>query len=195
MRIHVLAILAAAAMAAPEPASAATVIHGTLAASMVRVRSSTRVIGDGSVLTNKSTAVNDAIGQFDPVLDGSLALKLDTITATPSSIVKFVSTAFGTYLGVVDSIQVNPAGAGRTLTILSSGTFTPIGPISAYAPGPASIIFSFAQSGGAGSSISGSFTLQSGVPEPMGWALLLTGAGMAGGAVRRSRKKASPVLA
>ncbi len=196
MRTHVLALVAAAAMAAPVPASAATVIYGTLAASIVRVRSTTRVIGVDSVFTNRSASANDTTGWFYPVLDGPLGITLDPITATVGTGIKFVGAAFGSYVGTVDTVDVTPAGGGRTLTIVSLGTFTPTGSLNAYLPGPASVIFSFTQAG-SGSAISGSFTLKSpppGVPEPLSWALLLTGSGMAGAALRR-RKKAVPVIA
>ena len=75
------------------------------------------------------------------------------------------------------------------------GTFTPLGALSGYKAGPASLTFTFNQTGGAGATVSGSFTLasppvSSPVPEPGVWVMMLSGAGLAGVAARRRRKTA-----
>jgi hypothetical protein len=192
MRIPVLALLSAAAIAAPTAASAATTIDGTLAGAIIGVGSSTASIGANSTFSNIFTLVSGTTGEFQPVAVSTF-ITLSSVTATLNSAVSFTS-AFGSYVGTISSVNVAGSTSNRTVGLVALGTFTPTGTLSAYSAGASSLTFSYTQTGGPGSSVSGSFTLASpptSVPEPMSWALLVTGAGFAGAAARRRRKEAA----
>ncbi len=198
MRTPVLALLTAAAIAAPATASAATTIDGTLGAAIFGITptDSTKPIGAGTTFTNIFTFVSGTGKQFSAVPVGlSSPIILSAVTATKNSAVTF-SSAFGSYLGTISTVDLQNVTGSAAVKLTSLGTFTPTGALSGYSGGPASLTFTFNQTGGAGATVSGSFTLasppiSSPVPEPGVWVMMMTGAGMAGLAARRRRKKAS----
>lgn len=197
MRTRVLTLLAAAtvAVAAPTAASAATIV-GTLAGAIFGISSSTPSIGSGSTFTNSATLVSDTKGDFTTIGQFTLA-NLSSVTATVGSVVNLTS-AFGTFTGSIKTVDATSTGQSSVVSFYTLGTFTPKGSLASFDAGAASLTFSYTQTGGAGSAISGSYTLASppaGVPEPATWGMLIAGAGMAGAAVRRRRSSAKVVAA
>lgn len=191
MRTPVLAFFAAAALALPATASAATTINGSLGAALFGITTSnpTSAIGAGTTFSNLFTLVSSSGGQFSTIPVATI-FSLSPVKATVSSAVNF-SGAFGSYAGTVTSV----ASQSAAVTLKSLGTFTPLGALSGYSAGPASVTFTFNQTGGAGTSVSGSFTLASPpvpspVPEPGVWVMMISGAGLAGAIARRRRQKA-----
>lgn len=190
MRTRVLTLLAAAtaAVAAPSVASAATTINGTLPVVLFDV-GNTGGFAAGGTFTNSAAVVSGTgTGDFSPITSGAL-VELSAITATAGSAITF-SSAFGSFVGTVKTYSASSSSLSSILSLYSVGTFTPTGKLASYAPGAASLTFTFNQTGGAGSAISGSYTLASppsGVPEPATWGMMIAGAGMAGAAVRRRR--------
>lgn len=183
MRTRVLTLLASAALAvvAPTVASAATVV-GSLSAALIGVTSSTPLIGSGSTFSNGFTIVSSTGGDFS-VIPAGFNISLDSLTASVGSLVSF-SSGFGSFSGSVQTVTLAP----NVVSFYALGSFVPT--FGGYDAGPASITFSFTQTGGANSAISGSFSLASppsGVPEPATWGMMIAGAGMAGAAVRRRR--------
>lgn len=190
MRTRVFALLAAtaAAVVAPTAASAATIV-GTLAGAVFNVGSSTPVIGAGTTFTNSaSLTTSNGTGDLSPV-SFFTPLNLSSVTAAWGSAVT-LSGAFGTFVGTIAKVDASVLGDSSVVSLYTLGTFTPTGALAGFDAGAASLTFSFTQSGGAGSAVSGSYTLASppsGVPEPAAWGMLIAGAGMAGAAVRRRR--------
>ncbi|UYY77822.1 PEPxxWA-CTERM sorting domain-containing protein [Sphingomonas sp. R1] len=188
MRTRVLTLLAAAtaAVAAPTAASAATIV-GTLAGALFGVSSSTPAIGSGTTFTSSTSLVSGSSGDFAAVPQFTLA-SVSAATASIGSPIT-LSSAFGSFTGTVTSVTAS-TGFSSVVSFYTLGTFVPAGSLSAFDAGAASLTFSFTQTGGAGSSVSGSYTLASppaGVPEPATWGMMIAGAGMAGAAVRRRR--------
>jgi hypothetical protein len=186
-----IALGALAAMAVP--AQAAT-INGTFSAALSDVESSTFGIGAGTTFTNGSGFVTSTSDEFSGIASGT-SLTLSSVTATKGTAVSFVSS-FGTFVGNIINVAAIPAPNARVgLNIF--GNFTPTGSLSAFMPGPADLTLSFTQTGELSPndpqpSVSGSFTFSSpsmiaAVPEPMSWALLITGFGMTGTVLRRRR--------
>jgi hypothetical protein len=190
MRTRVFALLAAtaAAVVAPTAASAATIV-GTLAGAVFNVGSSTPVIGAGTTFTNSaSITTSNGTGDLSPV-SFFTPLNLSAVTATWGSAVT-LSGAFGTFVGSIAKVDLSSVGTSSVVSLYTLGTFTPTGALAGFDAGAASLTFSFTQTGGAGSAVSGSYTLASppsGVPEPAAWGMLIAGAAMAGAAVRRRR--------
>ncbi|WP_294329795.1 PEPxxWA-CTERM sorting domain-containing protein [uncultured Sphingomonas sp.] len=190
MRTRVLTLLAAAtaAVAAPSVASAATTINGTLPVVQFNV-GNTGGFAAGGTFTNTSAVVSGTgTGDFSSITAGA-GVVLSSVTATVGSAISF-SSAFGSFAGTVSSFNASTSPLSSVLSLYTVGTFTPTGTLAAFSPGAASLTFTFNQTGGAGSAISGSFTLASppsGVPEPATWGMMIAGAGMAGAAVRRRR--------
>lgn len=191
MRTLALTLLASAALVAPSVASAATLINGTLSAAMIGVTSSTPVIGDNTTFGALLTLVSGRSGDYTPV-SVSTNITLSSVTATAGSTVTFTS-AFGDFSGIIDSVENGTSGSIRSLTLLSSGVFTPAGALSAYMATPATITFSYLQTGGWNGAVSGGFSLSSppasAIPEPASWGMLIGGAAIAGAAARRRRVK------
>lgn len=194
----VLALLAATAIVAPATASAATIIDGTLGAAIVGVltNDNTKPIGAGTTFTNIFTFVSGTGKQFSVVPVGITSpITLSAVTATKNTAVNF-SSSFGSFLGTINTVDVQSATGSAAVKLTSLGTFTPLGALSGYVGGPASLTFTFNQTGGAGATVSGSFTLASppvasAVPEPGVWVMMISGAGLVGAAARRRRKKPS----
>ena len=189
MRTRVLTLLAAAtaAVAAPSAASAATIV-GTLAGALFGVTSSTPVIGSGTAFGSSTSLVSSTQGDFTAVPNFTFAT-LGSLKASNGSPIT-LSSSFGSFTGTVTSVNANTSGLSSVVSFYTLGTFTPAGSLSAFSTGAASLTFSFTQTGGAGSAVSGSYTLASppaGVPEPATWGMMIAGAGMAGAAVRRRR--------
>lgn len=187
MRTNAIALLAAvtATVAAPTAASAATIV-GTLAGALFGVTSSTPVISAGTTFGSAVSLVSSTTGDFGVVPNFTFA-NVSDVTASNGSPITLTST-FGNFTGTVAS--VNASGLSGVVSFYTLGTFTPAGALSAFTAGPASLTFSFTQTGGANSAVSGSYSLSSppsGVPEPAAWGMLIAGAGMAGAAVRRRR--------
>lgn len=191
MRTRVLTLLAAAtaAVAAPQAASAATVI-GSFSAALIGVGSSTSTIGADTTFSNVTTIVSSASGGFSGIPAG-FSISLDPVTATVGSAINFGSM-FGGFTGAVNSVTLS----ANVVSFYALGTFSPS--FGGYDAGDASVTFSFTQTGGADSAVSGSFSLASppsGVPEPATWGMMIAGAGMAGAAVRRRRSSAKVAAA
>lgn len=190
MRTRVFALLAAtaAAVVAPTTASAATII-GTLAGAVFNVGSSTSTIGAGTTFTNSGTiTTSNGTGDLSPI-SFFTPLSLSSVTATWGSAVT-LSGAYGTFVGTISKVDLSTVGTSAVVSLYTLGTFTPSAALAGFDAGAASLTFSFTQTGGAGSAVSGSYTLASppsGVPEPAAWGMLIAGAGMAGAAVRRRR--------
>lgn len=199
MRTRVLTLLAAAtvAVAAPSVASAATTIKGTLPVALANVTSSTAVIGSGTTFSygggfvfGLGTTDFGGVSFLTPV-------NVSAVTATVGSAVNFTS-AFGSFTGTVKTVGASNASLSSVVSLYALGAFTPTGSLSAFATGPASLTFSFNQTGGANAAVQGGFTLASppaGVPEPATWGMMIAGAAMAGAAVRRRRSSAKVVAA
>lgn len=187
MRTKAFALLAAAtaAVAAPSAASAATIV-GTLAGALFGVTSSTPDITAGTTFGSSVSLVSSTTGDFSVVPNFTFA-NVGNVTASTGSPVTLSST-FGSFTGSVTSVSTT--GLSGVVSFYTIGTFTPAGALSTFTPGAASLTFSFTQTGGANSAVSGSYSLSSppsGVPEPAAWGMLIAGAGMAGAAVRRRR--------
>lgn len=191
------ALSALLALAGPVQAASIT---GTFSAALSDVTSSTFGIGAGSTFTNESAFVTGATGDLSGISSGT-SLALSSVTASVGSLVSFTSN-FGNFSGQVTQVATVPAPNARVgLNIF--GNFTPIGSLSSFTAGAADLTLSFTQTGALDGvnqpAVSGSFTFASpsvvaGVPEPASWALLITGFGLTGAAMRR-RKTAVAVTA
>ena len=178
-------------------AQAATTINGTFSAALLGVKSSTFGIQAGSVLTNAGGFVTSSTGDMASVA-AFTPVNFSTVTATNGQSVGFTSS-FGTFVGTIQDLTTMPA-PNAVVSFNSFGNFTPTGALSSFMEGPASLTVSFTQTGVLTSgrlqpAISGSFTFASeagdgspgAVPEPAAWAMLLTGFGLTGAAMRRRR--------
>ncbi|MBK1658277.1 PEP-CTERM sorting domain-containing protein [Paracraurococcus ruber] len=192
--MNITKIVAAAALATTVAAGAsqAATINGTAAAAITGISASAPVIGLGTTFTN---TLFTAIGSGTGDLNGTAGtfLTLSTVTATAGTAVSFTS-AVGNFTGTVQPIGLSASGpaTSRVVDIYVLGNFTPAGTLSTFDPGAMSLTFSFTQTGGANSAVSGSFSIASppspppGVPEPM--SLALFGMGLAGlGMVARKK--------
>ncbi len=181
MRTRVLTLLAAAtaAVAAPQAASAASII-GSFSGALLNVTSSAQPIAAGSTFDAFGGVVSSTSGGF--VGQGGL-ISLNPVTASAGSLVS-ITTGFGSFAGKVISVTT-PTNA---VNFIASGLFTST--IAGFTtPSKSTVTFGYTQTGGAGAAISGSFTLdsKSAVPEPATWGMMIAGAGMAGAALRRRR--------
>ena len=183
-----LAFAAAAAVLTATPASAATIV-GTFGASIVGVAADTPSIGLDTTFTNSLfSIVGSATGDLS-VLPGSF-FTVSPVKATTGTNVSF-NGAFGSFLGTVNMAAVGGTLENRTVSVFALGTFTPAGALSSFSAGASSLTFSFTQTGGPNSAVSGSFSLASPpadvpeIPEPATWALMIGGFGLVGGMARR----------
>lgn len=192
MRFFKIAALAAAAVSAPAVAIAApppTTMDGSFAAGIIGINASDALIGLDTTFT--VTGFTGAAGGKGDFASINNLLTLSPVTATKGTTVSFTSD-YGDYLGTVS--VVNPSGPtnNRVVSLYVLGDFTPKNKPQ-FKAGAASLTFSFTQTGGSGSAVSGSFTLASppapapGVPEPASWAMMIGGFALTGAAVRRRR--------
>lgn len=191
------AVAMLAAFALPTVAAQAATIDGTFSAGLYGITSSTFGIGAGSVLSNAGGFVTGSTGDMSPVTFFT-PVNFLTFTATNGASVGFTSS-FGSFIGTLQDLATSSA-PNAVLSFNSFGVFTPTGSLSSFAAGPASLTVSFTQTGALvpgkpQPSISGSFSFASdagdgnpgGVPEPAAWAMLVTGFGLTGAAMRRRR--------
>lgn len=177
-----------------SPSSAVTVV-GSAAVAIVGVSADMDSIGVGTTFTNTNiSTVGTAFGDFAPTVGENLTLS--SLTASIGSAFNFTSS-FGDFAGMVENTESFGTSNDRTVRAFVLGLFTPLGTLSAFAPGPASATFSFTQTGG-DSAVSGSFSLASppettfgaAVPEPQAWTMLIVGFGLVGFAARRRKNGA-----
>ena len=188
-------LLAGAAALSLATAAQAAPINATGSVSMIGISSSTATIGINTTFTNVINSIlGGATGDLVPVI-GSFGTT-DPVTATTGSAVSF-AFAFGTFSGTVSAGGVSASGpvTNRVVDVFALGTFTPLGVLAGFDAGPMSATFSFTQTGGPGSAVSGSFSIASppappppppGVPAPA--ALALFGMGLAGLGLLARRK-------
>ena len=185
-------LLAGAAAVALSVSAHAAPLNGTGAVAIVGVSSSAATIGAGTTFTNTLFSVlGSGTGDLMPVAGESVVLS--PVTATVGSVVNFTSV-FGTFAGSVVPFGVAASGpvTNRVVDVFALGTFSPAGALVGFDAGPMSATFSFTQTGGPGSAVSGSYTIASppapppGVPAPA--ALALFGMGLAGLGLLARRK-------
>jgi len=185
-------LLAGAAAVALSVSAHAAPLNGTGAVAIVGVSSSAATIGAGTTFSNTIASVlGSGTGDLMPVVAQSVVLS--PVTATVGSVVNFTSV-FGTFAGSVVPFGVAASGpvTNRVVDVFALGTFSPAGALVGFDAGPMSATFSFTQTGGPGSAVSGSYTIASppapppGVPAPA--ALALFGMGLAGLGLLARRK-------
>lgn len=192
------AFVLAAAAALAGSAQAAT-ITGTFAAAQENVTSDTFGIQVGSTFTNSGVTVTSTTGEFSTIANGT-SLTLSSVTALVGQAISFTSS-FGNFMGSITNADQPTSAPNARVGVIARGTFTPIGSLSGFMPGLADLTLGYTQTGALvpgqpQPAISGSFTLASpsmmaAVPEPASWAMLITGFGMAGGALRRRKAAAA----
>lgn len=186
MKFKMLALAATAALATATPAAA--VVTATFAASIVGVTASMGHIGLGTTFTNSLFSIIGS-GTGDLANSAGTFLTLAPVTATVGSAVSFTSN-IGNFAGTVNRADSESETNNSTVSAFVLGTFTPLGSIASLGDTPASLTFSFTQTGGAGSAVSGSFSFAAPpavIPEPATWGMLIGGFGLTGAAMRRRR--------
>lgn len=182
------AAVAATMMAAP---AAAVSMNGTLGVSFLGVNADISPIDVGSTLTVTGLAASGSVTGDFTGLTPTVLSTVSPFVATNGSAFSFTSV-FGDFTGTVSNVVASGPTSNRSLVAYALGTFTPLGTFASYDPGAASLTFSFTQNnqGEEAGAIQGGFTLSTppaGVPEPASWAMLITGFGLSGYAMRRRR--------
>jgi hypothetical protein len=190
-RLLCAAILAAGVVASP---AAAVMTVGSAAVAIVGISADTSSIGVGTTFTNTgSSIVGSAFGDFAPTVGQTVVIS--PMTASVGSAFTFTSS-FGNFTGTVQNASALGTADDRTVSAFVLGTFSPLGTLAAFDPGPASATFSFTQTG-EGTAVSGSFSLSSPpslppqgvIPEPGVWSMLIVGFGMVGVSARRRKSR------